>query len=137
MKWNKQLIIKTIAIAIAFVLFYAGISKVLEINKFFSQLEKSPLIPYGYSKIAGITTLVMEFVAFYFICKGKIRLSLLMSFGLMFFFSVYIGYLLYFSYYVPCSCGGILGDMSWTKHLIFNTFLTVLAGFSYIHCNEK
>ncbi|MGC1244316.1 MAG: MauE/DoxX family redox-associated membrane protein [Chryseosolibacter sp.] len=45
----------------------------------------------------------------------------------MFAFTGYIAFILTFSPYVPCSCGGILSSMGWTEHLIFNVVFTALA----------
>src|SRR5690606_24066672 len=40
--------------------------------------------------------------------------------GLMTVFTAYIIILLQFSTYIPCSCGGILEQLGWHEHLIFN-----------------
>lgn len=128
---------KTIAILMAFIFLYATVSKVFELNKFYYQLAKSPLIPYGYNEYVGNIVLLIELIIVYLVFKNKIQYSLLISFALMFFFSLYIGYLLYFSYFIPCSCGGILGDLSWDNHLIFNIATTILSGSAYLLYNEK
>ncbi|WP_407635810.1 MauE/DoxX family redox-associated membrane protein [Solitalea canadensis] len=31
-----------------------------------------------------------------------------------------------FSYYIPCSCGGLLSSLSWNEHIAFNIFFIVL-----------
>jgi hypothetical protein len=128
---------KIIAISMALLFLYASFSKLLELNKFYHQLGKSPLIPYGYNEIVGNTVLIIEFLIVFLVYKNKIKISLLISFTLMFFFSLYIGYLLYFSYYVPCSCGGILGDLSWNAHMYFNIILTLITAIAYLFHNEK
>lgn len=122
---------KITAVFIGLVFLYASVSKYLEIDKFYYELSKSPLIPYGYNVFVGNGVLLIELIIVYLVFKNKIKYALLLSFFLMFFFSLYIGYLLYFSYYVPCSCGGILGNLSWESHLIFNIVLTALCGIAY------
>lgn len=42
-------------------------------------------------------------------------------------FTAYIVIILHFSYFVPCSCGGILEKLGWTEHLIFNVVFVLLA----------
>lgn len=128
---------KVTAIFIAFIFLYASASKLLELDKFYYQLAKSPLIPYGFNVYVGNGVLLIELIVVYLVFKKKISHSLLISFILMLFFSLYIGYLLYFSYFVPCSCGGILGDLSWENHLVFNISLTILAGLAYLTDYEK
>lgn len=127
---------KATAVLLAFVFLYATVSKFFELKKFYYQLGKSPLIPYDWNENIGKSILVIELIVVYLVYKNKIKHSLLLSFTLMFFFSLYIGYLLYFSYYIPCSCGGILGDLSWENHLVFNLSLTTISGLAYLIVNE-
>ncbi len=42
-------------------------------------------------------------------------------------FTAYIFIILNYSSYVPCSSGGILQDLGWTEHLVFNLFFVFLA----------
>mgnify|MGYP001346109640 CR=1 FL=1 len=35
--------------------------------------------------------------------------------------------MLHYSFYVPCSCGGVLLQMSWQQHLVFNIVASLLA----------
>jgi hypothetical protein len=52
--------------------------------------------------------------------------GLFVSFFLMFLFTLYIGYMTFFSPDRSCSCGGVLENMSWQGHLLFNIVLTAL-----------
>ncbi|WP_371923044.1 MauE/DoxX family redox-associated membrane protein [Flavobacterium sp. B183] len=113
-------------------MFYAAISKMVELDIFFKQLAKSPLMPFNMEEKAGTAVLIVEFLVVYFVYKKEFKKTLILSFVLMMFFSLYIGYLMYFSYYIPCSCGGILGNMSWNVHLIFNSVLTVIVAIAYL-----
>ncbi|PAM92098.1 hypothetical protein B4N84_25125 [Flavobacterium sp. IR1] len=128
---------RTVAFLMAFVFFYASTTKFFELKKFYYQLGKSPLIPYGYNEYVGNGVLLIELFVVYLVYKNNIKYSLLISFSLMIFFSFYIGYLMYFSYYIPCSCGGILGDLSWRDHLIFNVLLTIFSALGYVFENKK
>lgn len=130
-------IAKNISIIIGLIFLYASINKFFELNIFYAQLSKSPLVPFGYNKVIGNITLILEVITCFLAFKNITRLSLLFSFGLMLFFTLYIGYLLFYSYYIPCSCGGILGNLSWESHLIFNLTLTIFAGAAYLIYDEK
>ena len=64
--------------------------------------------------------------------------GLRLSLCLLLLFTGYIALvLLHFWDRVPCSCGGILGHMSWTTHLVFNCIfiLITLAGIAF-HLRE-
>jgi hypothetical protein len=64
-------------------------------------------------------------------------LGLKASFTLMILFTFYIGYMLIFTPHLPCSCGGVLRQLSWKNHLIFNLGLTLLAGWGVWLMNKK
>jgi len=53
--------------------------------------------------------------------------ALYAAFSLMVMFTAYIAFILNFSDYIPCSCGGILEKMSWKEHLIFNSGFVIIA----------
>jgi hypothetical protein len=116
---------------------YAGILKLLELNTFYAQLAKSPLIPLGFNKIVGISVISIELYTCYLIYKKQFDKALFISFSIMTFFTFYIGYLISFSYFTPCSCGGILEDMTWENHFVFNLVLTVLTAIAYLIKKDK
>lgn len=106
---------------------YAATSKVLEFDLFKAQIGKSPLIMY-YSDIIAWMVPTVEIVISLMLLIPRLQLiGLFASFSLMFMFTGYIFFILTFSPYVPCSCGGILSSMGWTEHLIFNIGFTLLA----------
>jgi putative oxidoreductase len=45
----------------------------------------------------------------------------------MLLFTFYILYMLLFEKHLPCSCGGVLKEMTWKQHLVFNLFFTAIA----------
>jgi hypothetical protein len=45
---------------------------------------------------------------------------------------MYIYLILEYSEFVPCSCGGILENMGWKSHLIFNGICVIIAGFAIV-----
>jgi hypothetical protein len=47
-------------------------------------------------------------------------------------FTLYIAYMLIFIPELPCSCGGIIQQMNWTQHLIFNLFFFLLSLYGWI-----
>jgi hypothetical protein len=53
-------------------------------------------------------------------------LGLYGCFCLMVMFTTYIIIILRFSQFIPCSCGGILQNMSWAEHLVFNVVATTV-----------
>ncbi|MEJ7693835.1 MauE/DoxX family redox-associated membrane protein [Daejeonella sp.] len=65
---------------------------------------------------------------------GKSRLyGTFLSLCLLISFTIYIG-LIKFNYfdYIPCSCGGVIGSLSWEQHFVFNLIFIVLAATGVI-----
>ncbi|WP_158275355.1 MauE/DoxX family redox-associated membrane protein [Pedobacter sp. HMWF019] len=101
---------------------YAALTKVMDYQKFRIELGKSPLLN-SYAKIIAITIPGIELLISLLIAIKQFQYyALYLAFSLMAVFSAYIVAILKFSPYVPCSCGGILQNMTWTQHLIFNMF---------------
>jgi hypothetical protein len=41
-------------------------------------------------------------------------------------FTIYIASMLLWAKMLPCTCGGVIEDLSWTEHIVFNlAFLTI------------
>lgn len=111
---------------------YAAGSKLMDFTKFRVELGKSPLITAFAGTIAW-TIPSIELIIALLITIPRFRLTgLYASFTLMCLFTFYIFYILRFSPYVPCSCGGILQNMGWHAHLIFNSCFVVLAALGVL-----
>jgi len=99
---------------------YAAISKWMDSGKFISQLSQSP-ITHPFSHLIFYALPLLELlVACSLIAYKTKTMGLYISLFIMSIFTAYIYIILNYSFYVPCSCGGVLGHMSWKVHFIFN-----------------
>jgi hypothetical protein len=58
--------------------------------------------------------------------------------GLMLVFSLYIIWIMEFSADIPCSCGGIINNLTWQEHLLFNSGFLLLGILGiYIQANKQ
>lgn len=116
------------AIFIFILLFtYTALSKILHMKAFTGALKASPLLA-PYTQWLAWTIILAELITVLFLIIIPLRLlGLYTSFALMFVFTSYIAYMLLTSSSLPCSCGGILKQLSWQSHLILNGLLTLLA----------
>ncbi len=106
---------------------YAAVSKLLEFEKFRVQLGQSPLLT-AFADMVVWTIPAVELAISLLLFVPRFRLvALYASLSLMTLFTAYIVTVLYFSPYVPCSCGGILENLGWTEHLVFNLVFIALA----------
>lgn len=101
---------------------YASLSKLLEIKTFQGQLSGSPLLK-GFALPLSWLVPAIEILVCLLLCfKRSLRAGLMLALVLLLAFSVYIIAILTVAATIPCSCGGVLADMSWGEHLIFNLF---------------
>lgn len=106
---------------------YAALSKLSGYSMFKSQLERSPFLFHTAALLAGWIPIIELTISFLLVFTKTRLYGLYASVVLMIMFTEYISAMLRFSYYIPCSCGGVLSTMSWNQHLIFNIFFTLLA----------
>jgi hypothetical protein len=109
---------------------YAAVHKLLDFENFQIQLAQSPLLSVFATEVAYIIVILELFTALSLSIPRFRFLGLLFSFGLMWLFSVYIFLILQYASHIPCSCGGVLDDLGWHEHLIFNLFFVVITAFS-------
>jgi uncharacterized membrane protein YphA (DoxX/SURF4 family) len=106
---------------------YAGLSKLMDYQKFTIEIGQSPLLTGFGTTLPWIVIGVEVLIPLLFVLPTFRLYAFFASFSLMTMFSVYIVAILGISPYVPCSCGGVLEDLGWTEHLIFNGMFVLLA----------
>lgn len=97
-------------------------------------LKRSPLFS-NYATIVAILVPAAELLVAGLILPDKTsKAGLVGSLGLMALFTLYVGYVLLFAGTRPCTCGGIIRNLTWPQHLIFNLVFLILsfAGL-YLH----
>jgi uncharacterized membrane protein YphA (DoxX/SURF4 family) len=131
---RKEIIIEIIAVLFILLFVYAGTSKWIDYTKFRVELGKSPLLTNMAPWVAVIVPAI-EIIIAAMLAMPRFRLmALYVSFTLMVMFTAYIIAILEFSDFVPCTCGGVLQNMTWTQHLIFNmAFIGLAAAGVLLH----
>ena len=136
MKTSKLIAVEIISILLIVLFVYAALSKLLEFQNFQAQLGQSPLLS-AYTGFISYTVLAVEFTIALLLAIPKTRfIGLFSSFALMLVFTAYIIVILNYSSFVPCSCGGILEQLGWKEHLIFNIAFTLLAAIATLFLSE-
>lgn len=134
----KEALLLTISTLYIILFVYAAVSKLIDFEHFQVQIGRSPML----SAIAGPVAWavpVTELLIAAMLCNALLRLAgLYAAFCLMVMFSVYIIIILNWSFYIPCSCGGILSEMGWGEHLAFNLIFVLLGGVAiHIHSSKE
>lgn len=124
---KRNLIIEIISSLLILLYVYTAISKLLEYNAFKNVLSKSPLIGSKAATVA-LALLITEALVSVLLFIPRTRLwGFYGSTALMSVFTLYLAYMINFTPKLPCSCGGVLKQMTWGQHLIFNIFFLLLA----------
>lgn len=116
---------------------YAASSKLFDHQQFQIQLGQSTILTAYADTVAWIVP-ALELVLSFFLLFERYRLfALYACLGLMSMFTVYIILILNFSDFIPCSCGGVLENLDWSEHVVFNIFFMVLAFFSILELEKN
>jgi hypothetical protein len=132
-RFKKSKIVDVICFLFILLFVYAAVSKLLDYEKFTVQLSKSPIL----TRFSGIISWLIpgiEIVVSIIIAIPKFRLvGLYSGFCLMMLFTFYIVDITQFNNGdIPCTCGGVLQNMSWNQHLAFNTLFSILGLFGIL-----
>src|SRR5699024_905680 len=126
---NRFVLFTTYFLAVLFI--YTGVSKLLDVGIFQSQIAQSAMLaPYA-SILAWLVPVVELLLAGLLLINNTRIWGLLGGAVLMLGFTVYVYLIWTYSPSLPCSCGGVLEAMDWETHLYFNLGTTLLAGTAW------
>ena len=129
-KWGQKhshRIVETISLLFVVLFIYAATSKLWDFGQFKVQLGQSPVLTAYVDGVAWMVPGVEYLLALLLLFNGTRLVAFYGSLVLMVMFTTYILLVLNFSDYIPCSCGGVLEDLGWTEHIVFNLFFVALA----------
>jgi len=124
---TRTTLVNTVSFLLVLLFVYAAASKLLDMEKFYVQTRQSALLSSHAQLVIYVIPLTELVIVVLLSMASTQRIGLFFSSVLLNLFSGYIYVLLAFSPNVPCSCGGILENMSWQQHLYFNLVFAGLA----------
>lgn len=117
---TKKSIAESLTALIVFLFMYTALSKLMDHRIFVQQLGKSPLLG-PVKSFVSIAIPAIEFALVALLTFPKTRLKGLWgTVVLLSCFTVYLTYMVIFTPDLPCTCGGVINQMSWTQHIFFN-----------------
>ncbi|HMK25597.1 MAG TPA: MauE/DoxX family redox-associated membrane protein [Chitinophagaceae bacterium] len=124
---KRSLIIEIIGSLLILLFAYTAISKLLDYTAFKYTLSKSPLMD-GMSGLVALALPITEGLVAVLLFIPRTRIwGFYSSVALMSVFTLYLAYMINFAPKLPCSCGGVLKQMTWNQHLVFNIFFLAIA----------
>lgn len=133
---KRGAVVTGIRYAFIFLFVYAAVSKLLDVSLFTDQLRQSPFL-FRFAREVAWGIPVVELLVVGILLTHHVKTGLVLSTGLMGLFTLYIIGVLYFSPFVPCSCGGLLSQLGWEEHLVFNLVFVVLGGVGVYYSRFK
>jgi uncharacterized membrane protein YphA (DoxX/SURF4 family) len=123
----KKWIGETISLLFVLLFLYTAVYKIIDFANFRAVIGQSPLITRFAPYLAVFVPLAEIVISGLLIFSRWRIIGLCASFALMLLFTFYIVILLNLHSHLPCSCGGIIQEMSWQQHLVFNIVFLLLA----------
>jgi len=125
--YKRSAIVEVISILFMILFLYTGVNKLINYTVFKEQIATSPLLaPIAPYIAGGLPWVEFLLVIILFVPSWRLK-GLYASLGIMVLFTGYIVAILMFNEHIPCSCGGILEELSWKQHIVFNSTFIALA----------
>lgn len=125
--YKRRFFVDLVCYAYFLLFLYAAVSKLIDYDNSELQMAKSPIITEFAAILVWLVPAVEIIIAIMVMIPKTIMLGLYTALALMSMFTAYIIAILNFSDTIPCSCGGVLNQLSWTEHLIFNLAFIIMA----------
>lgn len=123
----KKISVTIISLLLISLFAYAAITKLSDYYNFRFGLSESPFIGRFYNILAWLIPATELVIAGMLLLPLTRMAGLYASFFLMTLFTIYIAAMLTWSAEIPCSCGGVLEEMSWGTHIVFNSFFILIS----------
>lgn len=138
MKQRKFLILMTslVRYLLIFLFTYTGVSKIIDHDHFYTSIMLSPVLREQASIVVWLVPVVELLIVVLLFFKRFLQAGLVCSLMLMISFTLYITYMIFFMEQLPCSCGGIIQELSWSNHLFFNSIFILLITITLLHTNQ-
>src|SRR5258708_4429618 len=117
---KKKAILNLFTFLLEFLFAYTAASKLANFSFFKAQLilypilqRVVPLVAYGVPSAELILCAMLLF-------PSTRRFGFIGSFWILCLFTTYLIVMVISQNHLPCSCGGVIGVMSWKQHILFN-----------------
>ena len=115
---------------------YTALSKILGYGKFRFVLSVAPLVRSYATWIAAVIPAAELIIAALIFIPATAKKGMIAGVSLLVLFTIYLVYMILTDPDLPCSCGGVIQQMSWKQHIAFNIFF-IAAGLTGIYMQNK
>ncbi len=120
---RRQFLLEVIPALLLLLFLYAGLSKFLDFKTFRKEMNNQPLpncwTPFlvwffPCAEILLSAALIFERTRLFGLYASLVLMGIFTLYSLLILFHVFS--------YIPCSCGGIIKQLTWPQHLVLNLF---------------
>lgn len=133
----QKLVVGIASLLLILLFLYTAGSKLADFSEFKFGLTESPFI----APFAGVLAFAIPFIeiaiSIALIVPRWRLVGLYASFVLMLLFTIYIAVMLLSGLDIPCSCGGVVEEMSWEMHIVFNLFFVLASALAIYYERRK
>jgi hypothetical protein len=116
---------------------YAAASKLMNFHSFRTQMLAQPLPKWSAVYLIYLVPLSEIVTVTFLLFKKTKAIGFYTSTLLMLSFTIYVGLAITGAFgSIPCSCGGIIGNLGWPQHFIFNLIFLSLSIYG-IYTDQK
>lgn len=127
MKETRELTVKSIVLLFGCLFLYTAVSKIVSHGDFVLALAMSPYID-GKAELVGLAIPIIELLIVALLMFEKFRRKgLIASLVLVAAFTIYLIYMVATVDKLPCTCAGVISEMTWRQHIGFNILLMCVA----------
>lgn len=125
---KRKIVIEILSSLLVLLFVYTSVSKWLDFKKFIGEMNNQPLPNWMTPALVWTLPAAEMIIAVLLMFDRTQLIGLRASLILMLLFTVYTLLVLLKAFpRTPCSCGGVIENLSWGQHLVFNLFFVGVA----------
>lgn len=133
MNKRKLLTVEIICCLLIVLFLYASVTKLLNPYALRHDMLNQPFPRWFSRQLIWAVPAVEIVLVILLVFEVTRKIALWGALVLLLLFTVYTALvLLHFFSYVPCGCGGVIRNLSWPQHLLFNLFFTGITAVAIV-----
>ena len=129
---TKEMTFNLVSLVFVCLFIYTAVSKFITHDKFVWALGMSPYVGNKAELLGWVIPILELLVSGLLILEKFRRKGLAASLILMILFTVYLIIMVTTVGKLPCTCGGVISEMSWNQHIVLNVFLIGLSAIGLL-----
>jgi putative oxidoreductase len=124
----RNIIIEVISALLILLFLYTSTSKFTDFKNFYGEINGQPLPNWMTPYLVWAIPIIEILISMALFFSNTRKVGLWGSLILMSLFTIYTSTVLLNVYdKIPCSCGGVIRQLSWGQHLVFNLFFVAIS----------